>query len=220
MNYKIDKINKLMLKARDLAIRLPQKLWVDDNIKQIAFIPKWTKFELKFNRYAVDTQEEFDDVRLNANADFKFINSQYHVLVYLWDTNTIWLCIKNHENTSRTDWRDKQRIKNELCGTQCEGIELYPLESKLVDSANSFHLFVGRPNVSRNLGWSSRDVIDEDELKVIMPTAKQRKFEEHHNAKGCNEEGIVWKLYNEIQELYSTQDQKLRQHKDSYQHEK
>jgi len=211
-NIYMDKINKLMLKARDLARRIPQKLWVDDNIRQIAFIPKWDELELKFNRYAYRvTDDEFNDMYYQANADFKFVNSQYHVLVYLWDLDTVWLCIKNHENTSRSDWRDKQRIKNELCGTQCEGIELYPLESKLVDSANSFHLFVGRPNVSRNFGWKKRDVVDKELAKQLNPKASQRAFEQHHYAIGLDEVGIIWSMVEQ-----ATKDDRFRLHNKYY----
>jgi hypothetical protein len=39
------------------------------------------------------------------------------------------------------DWRVGQRIKNELCGPEWEAIELYPAESRKVDTANEYHLW-------------------------------------------------------------------------------
>lgn len=39
-------------------------------------------------------------------------------------------------------FRDFQRIKNELVGPECEAVELYPAESRLVDSADQYHLWV------------------------------------------------------------------------------
>lgn len=39
------------------------------------------------------------------------------------------------------DWRHFQTIKNELVGEECEAIELYPAESRLVDTSNKYHLF-------------------------------------------------------------------------------
>lgn len=39
------------------------------------------------------------------------------------------------------DWRHFQQIKNELIGEECEAIELYPAESRLVDTSNKYHLF-------------------------------------------------------------------------------
>ena len=53
----------------------------------------------------------------------------------------IWLSIKNADNSARHDWRELQRIKNELLGPDVEAVELYPAESRLVDASNQFHLF-------------------------------------------------------------------------------
>lgn len=39
------------------------------------------------------------------------------------------------------DWRHFQRIKNEVVGPECEAVEIYPAESRLVDTSNKFHLF-------------------------------------------------------------------------------
>lgn len=38
------------------------------------------------------------------------------------------------------DWRHFQQIKNELLGEECEAVELYPAESRLVDTSNKYHL--------------------------------------------------------------------------------
>jgi hypothetical protein len=40
------------------------------------------------------------------------------------------------------DWRDLQRIKNEMVGPEAEGVELFPAESRLVDTSNQYHLWV------------------------------------------------------------------------------
>ena len=39
------------------------------------------------------------------------------------------------------DWRVGQRIKNQLCGPEWEAIELYPAESRTVDTANEYHMW-------------------------------------------------------------------------------
>lgn len=54
----------------------------------------------------------------------------------------IHLSIKRRDNNPVRDWRDLQRIKNELVGPECEGVELFPAESRLVDTANQLHLWV------------------------------------------------------------------------------
>ncbi|MFL5301442.1 MAG: hypothetical protein ACJ79R_13970 [Anaeromyxobacteraceae bacterium] len=51
------------------------------------------------------------------------------------------LAITTHDQQPRHDWREMQRIKNELVGESVEAIELYPSENRLVDNANWFHLF-------------------------------------------------------------------------------
>lgn len=54
----------------------------------------------------------------------------------------IHLSIRRVDREAVRDWRDFQRIKNELCGTEAEGIEIYPAESRVVDTANQYHLWV------------------------------------------------------------------------------
>jgi hypothetical protein len=43
--------------------------------------------------------------------------------------------------TARHDWRELQAIKNAILGPECEAVELYPAESRLLDEANQFHLW-------------------------------------------------------------------------------
>jgi hypothetical protein len=53
----------------------------------------------------------------------------------------IQLSIRTLDNQPKHDWRDFQRIKNELLGPEVEGIELYPAESRLVDTSNQYYMF-------------------------------------------------------------------------------
>jgi hypothetical protein len=39
-------------------------------------------------------------------------------------------------------WSAKQRIKNELIGTERHAVEVFPAESQLIDHANMYHLWV------------------------------------------------------------------------------
>lgn len=82
-----------------------------------------------------------------------------------------WLSIKRNDKREIHDWRDLQRIKNELVGEEAEAVELYPAESRLVDASNQYHLFafegfrfpfgfhdrvVSTPEVSRSVGAEQR----------------------------------------------------------------
>ena len=47
-------------------------------------------------------------------------------------------------NKTSTDisWREKQKIKNEIFGSERVAIEVFPSSSQLVDGANMYHLWV------------------------------------------------------------------------------
>lgn len=79
-------------------------------------------------------------------VDVTLVNSRYQVSV--WNRHEPFfgpmahLSIKTHDRAAYHDWRDLQRIKNEICGPDYDAVEIYPSESKLVDTANQYHLFV------------------------------------------------------------------------------
>lgn len=54
---------------------------------------------------------------------------------------TIYLSFKTRDKQPRHDWREMQRIKNELVGPEVEAVEIFPAEERLVDTSNQFHLF-------------------------------------------------------------------------------
>jgi hypothetical protein len=72
------------------------------------------------------------------------------------------LSIKRKDKRPIHDWRDLQEIKNQLVGRECEGVEIYPAESRLVDGANQFHLWVfNNPQAIFPIGFfGDRDVIE------------------------------------------------------------
>src|SRR5436305_747972 len=96
--------------------------------------PAWTVFQL------AEPIPGLDD-------DYIFLNSRYQVNVRAMPPHavfgeSVWLSIKRRDKQPIRNWRDLQRIKNELCGPECEGVELFPSESRLVDSANQYHMTV------------------------------------------------------------------------------
>jgi hypothetical protein len=71
-----------------------------------------------------------------------YVNSRYTVSVFRPDGRDVWhLSIKRNDGAAVRDWRDFQRIKNELLGDEYEACELYPAEARLVDGANQYHLW-------------------------------------------------------------------------------
>lgn len=93
-----------------------------------------------------------------------YANSRYQVTVYLRGEHPLFgdvahLSFKTHDKQAFHDWRDMQRIKNEICGPETEAIEIFPAESRLVDGANQYHLFVFR-TWTIPLGFQDRLVSD------------------------------------------------------------
>lgn len=52
------------------------------------------------------------------------------------------LSIKRYDRKAIHDWRHLQQIKNDVVGKNYDAVELYPSESRLVDMANQYHLYV------------------------------------------------------------------------------
>jgi hypothetical protein len=105
-------------------------------------------------------------------------NSRYYVIVALGEGSVGWVGQEGthdaHLSFRRIDrqpgpfaWRDLQRLKSELCGSEAEAVELFPAESRLVDGSNQRHLWVWRAdNPDRpRVGWhNGREVADGGEI--------------------------------------------------------
>lgn len=71
-------------------------------------------------------------------------NNQFVVMIR--DVETTWgivehACIKSASDDD-IPWRDKQRIKNELFGSERIAVEVFPKTSELVDHAMMYHIWV------------------------------------------------------------------------------
>ena len=69
-----------------------------------------------------------------------------------------WLSIKRRDKGPQRDWRDLQHIKNDIVGPEAEAMEIYPAESRLMDTANQTHLFAIPLNQKIPLGFTQRAV--------------------------------------------------------------
>ena len=86
-----------------------------------------------------------------------------------------WLSIKRRDRGPVRDWRELQQIKNMIVGDEHEGFEVYPAESRLVDTANQYHLWVFMdPAVRLPVGYRHREVLDSGAAAAVG--AWQRGF--------------------------------------------
>ena|SRR5437870_1228732 len=116
-------------------------------------------------------------------GDRIFQNDTYQVIVRSFVSEAfeglpmVHLSIRRLDREAIHDWRDLQEIKNQLVGPECEAIELYPAESRLVDTSNQYHLWCWtNPEVRVPIGWDDRLVSGESELldNLDIPNTKQR----------------------------------------------
>lgn len=107
-------------------------------------------------------------------------NENYSVSVYPCiraDENqplAVYMKIRNIDWSAIHDWRDFQEIKNIMFGEECEGVEVYPPESLLQDTANTFWMVVFVDPTYRSFFTltSGRNVTENDG----NPLTQQRPF--------------------------------------------
>lgn len=131
------------------------------------------KDKLPYSKWAKANLSELQTARLlDAGAarvpDETWINGRYEVWVYRnmkygdsWPWMH-WLAIKRRDKEPIRSWRDLQRIKNDIIGDEYEAVEIFPAESRLVDTSNQYHLFVLTDKTLRfPFGYIDRAVVDE-----------------------------------------------------------
>jgi hypothetical protein len=127
----------------------------------------WTEFE-QMGVHAEILKEGFSECYKNSRYTvlWRNVESRMGELVHL--------SIKRNDRLPIHDWRDLQRIKNEILGPEHEAMELYPAESRVVDTANQYHLwcFLGE---RAPFGYEAQRCVMEETGET---GAKQRPFEE------------------------------------------
>lgn len=85
------------------------------------------------------------------------------------------LSIKRNDRAPFHDWRELQGIKNAIVGAENDAVEIYPAESRLVDTANQYHLWCFRDaNVRIPFGFGMRVVSG----AASIAGSQQRPFEQ------------------------------------------
>lgn len=101
-----------------------------------------------------DTMRYVEDVDEMGQRFESWENTWYYCAVrrydrgfFLKNSPYIVISISNKDDTAAHDWRDFQRIKNDIAGRDWEGAELYPAESRLKDPSNRFYLWCVPPKL-------------------------------------------------------------------------
>jgi hypothetical protein len=129
-----------------------QRLLTEAAARQIS-PTAWTPFEraaavvtpAMVVEQARHTGQDFDTAKAELERRLArttvWTNSRYQVMRTDGE-DMIYLSIKRLDQQPIREWRDLQRIKNEIVGPEHEGMEVYPAESRKADSANQYHLYV------------------------------------------------------------------------------
>ena len=137
---------------------------------------RWEIVQETMQHYGID--EEAAKAKLDEGiigADY-YINELYQVQVMPTgpEDAMIHLCIRRRDGAAIFDWRHMQQIKNELAGPEREAFQMFPAESRLVDTSNKYHLWVLPEGARIDLGWMERDVQYEERKNV--PGLRQRSL--------------------------------------------
>ena len=91
-----------------------------------------------------------------SNLEEIYVNDLYQVNVD-YDMGIPHLSIKNNDKSTFISWQHKQWIKNDILGEEYEAVELFPAESRLLNTANQYHLWGFEKGVIK-FGWHERIV--------------------------------------------------------------
>ena len=125
------------------------------------------------NPTATQITEYMQSAIADALEGQTYLNDLYQVNVREAAQSGEWpamvhLSIKRLDRQPIHDWRELQTIKDELVGPENEGVELYPARSRIVDTANQYHVFVLKDPESRfPFGFQGRVVTNESIGKSV-----------------------------------------------------
>jgi hypothetical protein len=91
-----------------------------------------------------------------------YSNNLYYVVIEM-TSPLIHAIVRRHDGRPCVDWNHLQQIKSELIGPEHEAVELFPAESRLINTTNEYHLWAHPSSGYRfpfGFDWS-RSVIDE-----------------------------------------------------------
>lgn len=135
---------------------------INPNYPSAANLPRWTPFRVVLRGARAVVWE---------NSRYSVTIRTVKVTVAGVSQEATYLGIANFDQSARHDWRDFQRIKNELLGPEWDAFEVYPAESRKVDPSNYFLLWCFDRQIF-DVGMNERRV-----LPPAAAIAPQRELE-------------------------------------------
>lgn len=152
--------------------------------------PPWTPFA------QASPAEDTPEARFAFEGCTIWLNSRYQVAIRVMNGSVgelHHLSIKRLDKRPIHDWRELQRIKNELVGPEAEAVEIYPRESNLMDTSNQFHLWVF-PTYEFPFGYKSGRLVTE----AMSGGSIQRPFPDDAKPADLKNEEELQKMKNKM----------------------
>jgi hypothetical protein len=147
------------------------KLRPDQTFRRIEVVRETMK-HYGIDEAAANTMLDAEDAKCDC-----YVNHLYQVQVGVCgpDNAMLHINIRRRDGGAIFDWRHMQQIKNEIAGDEREAFQIFPAESRKVDTSNKYHLWVLPVGAAFNaVGWQERDVQYEENRDV--PGLRQRKL--------------------------------------------
>lgn len=104
-------------------------------------VPPWEPMrQIPMREWVRERQESFG---IDTSHMEVWHNEEYEAFAVTHEESGVThLSVKRYDRAPLSNWRHLQQIKNEVCGPEREGLQLYPRESRVADNANQYHLYV------------------------------------------------------------------------------
>jgi hypothetical protein len=122
--------------ARDVTLAMNQRN---------AFMAQPAEFFREFFDGRTPTLQEklfWIEEKVRQSETWEVYRNNLYLVVIESTSPLIHLCIRRHDGRPCPDWNHMQQIKTELIGPEHEAVELFPAESRLINTTNEYHLWV------------------------------------------------------------------------------
>jgi hypothetical protein len=109
-----------------------------------AYMAQSSEFFRQFFDGRIPTLQEklfWIEEKVRHTATWDIFRNNLYLVVIESTSPLIHLCIRRHDGQPCTDWNHLQQIKTELVGPEHEAVELFPAESRLINTTNEYHLW-------------------------------------------------------------------------------
>jgi len=132
----------------------------------------WTEFSQR--EIPEDVIKQCTDKKIPVPSAV-YANSFFYVVVYILD-GIIQLSIKPFDPSDKPTWKDLQQIKNEIVSRESEAIELFPAESRCVESEGHTYLWVLHDQQQYPIGFGFNLEKLSSELVQEIPDEDEEDF--------------------------------------------